>query len=134
MICIQALTGLYPTQLREDSTTGEIQWQNYAQVNPRLAAIISQMVRYDYRQDRFQSATEVLKALEELANPFPDTHYINNRYVSKLKANVLNRNNSPALTKFSSNQLKIILAIIGLLPFIIILVLLFFALIKPFFN
>jgi eukaryotic-like serine/threonine-protein kinase len=73
IIAIQALTGLYPTELQEDPQTGEIRWQNYTQVSDRLAAIISQMVRYDHRKDRYQSASDVLDALQQLVNPFPAT-------------------------------------------------------------
>jgi serine/threonine protein kinase len=65
IIAIQALTQLYPTQLSEDNKTGEILWQPQAQVSAGLASIISKMVRYDYRT-RYQSATEVLQALDEL--------------------------------------------------------------------
>ncbi|MGL4500754.1 MAG: protein kinase domain-containing protein, partial [Planktothrix sp.] len=37
MIAIQALTGMLPNQLREDDETGEISWQNQAEVSPALA-------------------------------------------------------------------------------------------------
>ncbi len=72
MIAIQALTGLYPTQLQEDPTTGEMLWQQQTQVSPGLASILSKMVRYDYR-DRYQSANEVLQALAQLSYSFPPT-------------------------------------------------------------
>jgi serine/threonine protein kinase len=72
MIGIQALTGLYPTQFQEDSTTGEILWQHRVQVSAGLASIISKMVRYDYRT-RYQSANEVLQAIAQLTYSFPPT-------------------------------------------------------------
>ena len=62
MIAIQALTGMYPHQLREDDETGEIRWQDQAEVSPELAAVLSQMIR-DRFKERYQSATEVLTAL-----------------------------------------------------------------------
>lgn len=65
MISIQALTGLQPTQLMEDTETGEVIWQRLAVVSPQLAAILNQMVRYHFTQ-RYQSATEVLTALAPL--------------------------------------------------------------------
>lgn len=66
MLGIQALTGLHPKRLRENPETGEINWQQYAkQVSPELAAILDQMVRYDFR-DRYPSATEALEALQSL--------------------------------------------------------------------
>ncbi|HEY9634509.1 MAG TPA: FHA domain-containing serine/threonine-protein kinase [Coleofasciculaceae cyanobacterium] len=68
MIAIQALTGIYPSNLHQDSQTLEILWQNYVQVSPGLAAVLTQMVRYHF-QNRYQSATEALQALQHLVNP-----------------------------------------------------------------
>lgn len=67
-IALQALTGLDPTQLLEDHHTGEILWQDRRQVNPRLAAIISKMVRYHFKE-RYQTATEVKQDLQRLIDP-----------------------------------------------------------------
>lgn len=68
MIGVQALTGLSPTQLSEDASTGEIIWQPYAQVSDPFAAVLSKMVRH-YFKYRFQSATEALQTLQPLSNP-----------------------------------------------------------------
>lgn len=65
IIAIQALTGFSTKDLKEN-TKGEIDWQSHAQVSDRLAAIISKMVRYDFRE-RYQSATEVIDALQSLS-------------------------------------------------------------------
>ncbi|MGB7440170.1 MAG: serine/threonine-protein kinase [Coleofasciculaceae cyanobacterium] len=66
MIGIQALTGVHPRQLTEDPRTGEINWRDRAsQVNPELADVIDQMVRYDYRS-RYPTAAEALEALRSL--------------------------------------------------------------------
>lgn len=67
IIAIQALTGLKSSQLGEDPNTFEIIWRNQAQVSAQLAKIIDLMVRYDFRQ-RYQSATEVLQALQKLTD------------------------------------------------------------------
>ncbi|MBD2206533.1 serine/threonine protein kinase [Calothrix sp. FACHB-1219] len=67
MIGIQALTGIHPTQLSEDSHTGEIIWQQSAQVSHGLAAVLNKMVRYHF-QDRYKSAKEALNALLALNN------------------------------------------------------------------
>ncbi len=67
MIAIQALTGLEPCDLEEDSQ-GEIVWQDHASVSPGLADVVTKMVRYHFK-DRYQSATEVLQALQQLENP-----------------------------------------------------------------
>ena len=65
IICIQALTGLHPTQFPEDANTGELLWRHQAQVSGGLAAIIAKMVRYHF-QDRYQTATEALQELQLL--------------------------------------------------------------------
>ena len=67
MIGIQALTGLNPRQLVEDSDTSEITWQHQAQVSTELGSVLNKMVCYHFK-DRYQSATEVLEALQPLAN------------------------------------------------------------------
>ncbi|WP_017652629.1 serine/threonine-protein kinase [Fortiea contorta] len=66
MIAIQALTGLSPLQLQVDSYTNEIIWRfENTPVSDYLAAILSQMIRYDY-QERLQSATQVLHILKQM--------------------------------------------------------------------
>ncbi len=67
MMAIQALTGLNPTQLLEDSETGEILWQQHVEVTPALAKILNKMVCF-YFKDRYQSATDTLHALQSLVN------------------------------------------------------------------
>jgi len=68
IIAIQALTGLPATELQEDPETGEIIWRHSVTVNPRLAAVLSKMVRYHFK-DRYQSATEALQACKNAINP-----------------------------------------------------------------
>jgi serine/threonine protein kinase len=66
MIAIQALTGLEPLQLKVDHYTNEIFWRSQnTPVNDYLAAVLSQMIRYD-SQNRFQSAAEVLRVLKQI--------------------------------------------------------------------
>jgi serine/threonine-protein kinase len=74
MIGIQALTGLNPRQLLEDSDTSELLWQHQAQVSTELASVLSKMVCYHFK-DRYQSATEVLQALQPLADLYPPTQH-----------------------------------------------------------
>lgn len=70
MIGIQALTGVYPTQLPEDSATSEIIWRERVKVSRDLGDILDKMVRYDFRQ-RYLSAVEVLKSLNSVkSRPF----------------------------------------------------------------
>jgi serine/threonine-protein kinase len=65
MTAIEALTGKYPYTLPQDDNTDEIIWQDKASVSPSLAAILTKMVRYSHRE-RYQSAGEVLQALQQL--------------------------------------------------------------------
>lgn len=66
MTAIQALTGLHPSQLPTHPTTGEVIWLDRADSSPWLAAILNKLVRYHFN-DRFQSATDVLEALDQTA-------------------------------------------------------------------
>ncbi|WP_341524777.1 serine/threonine protein kinase [Nostoc sp. UHCC 0302] len=70
IIAIQALTGVSATELQEDPETGEILWQHLVTVNPRLASVLTKMVRYHFK-DRYQNATEALQATQEVNNPVP---------------------------------------------------------------
>ncbi len=65
IIAIQALTGISPHELRPNSNAGEIFWRDNAQVSDEVGAILDKMVCYDFRE-RYQSATEVLQALEDI--------------------------------------------------------------------
>ncbi|MEH1887959.1 MAG: serine/threonine protein kinase [Nostoc sp.] len=70
IIAIQALTGLSATELQEDPETGEIIWQQSVTLNYRLAAVLSKMVYYHFK-DRYQNATEALQACKDAINPVP---------------------------------------------------------------
>lgn len=72
MIAIQALTGLHPTQLEDDSQTGEVRWQHLVNADSRLMDVLNRMTRYQFR-DRFQSAAEALQALEQALQQTPPT-------------------------------------------------------------
>lgn len=63
IIAIQALTGVSPIDFQEDPETGEIQWQHLAPVSKELAAVLTKMVHYHFK-DRYQSASEALQALQ----------------------------------------------------------------------
>lgn len=64
-IALHALTGLSPTDLMEDSDTGEILWQQHCLVSNELAVVINKMVRYHFKE-RYQSASEALQGLGPL--------------------------------------------------------------------
>jgi serine/threonine-protein kinase len=70
MVCLQALTGLPPKELPQDSRTGEFccaAFKDRVRVSPQLAAILDKMVLYDYRQ-RYKSAIEALQDIERLSD------------------------------------------------------------------
>ena len=66
IIGLQASTGLSASDLEEDTNTGEIVWEHLVSVSPGLAKILTQMVRYHFR-DRYQNAAEALQALQALS-------------------------------------------------------------------
>ncbi|MUG99899.1 protein kinase [Scytonema sp. UIC 10036] len=66
IIAIQALTGIAPMDLQEDTYTGEILWQHLVPISNNLEAVLSKMVRYHFK-DRYQSASEALQALQLFA-------------------------------------------------------------------
>ncbi|KJH73647.1 hypothetical protein UH38_00110 [Aliterella atlantica CENA595] len=63
-IAIQALTGIYPSQLLKDNNL-ELIWRDRVQVSPSLASIIDRMVSYHFNQ-RYPSAVEALEAIASL--------------------------------------------------------------------
>jgi formylglycine-generating enzyme required for sulfatase activity len=62
MMGIEALTGVSPSLLPEDSQTGELSWRDQVQVSDRLAAFLDKMVSDRYTQ-RYASALEALQGL-----------------------------------------------------------------------
>lgn len=66
-LVIQALTGFHPQFFQYDSQTGDILWQKNI-CSPALAAVLGRMVSYRFG-DRYQSAREVLKTIEQLHIP-----------------------------------------------------------------
>ncbi|MBW4476467.1 MAG: protein kinase [Tolypothrix brevis GSE-NOS-MK-07-07A] len=67
IIAIQALTGVAPMNFQEDPDTGEIVWQHLAPVSPELAAVLSKMVRYHFK-DRYNSVMQALLSLQLLSS------------------------------------------------------------------
>ncbi|MBD2439739.1 CHASE2 domain-containing serine/threonine-protein kinase [Nostoc sp. FACHB-110] len=67
MIGIRALTGIAPHEI-DRNEDGEWEWKDKAFVSDALAEILSKMVLDDFKQ-RYQSAAEVLIALDNLPTP-----------------------------------------------------------------
>lgn len=65
MTAIQALTGVYPSQL-VDPETGQVSWRDQVPLSNELAAILDRMVRPCPRE-RYQSAQECLHRLTAIA-------------------------------------------------------------------
>ena len=66
IIAIQALTGVQPMDLQEDPQTGEMIWQHLVPVSDEFAAILTKMVHYHFK-DRYQSASQVMQALQSIS-------------------------------------------------------------------
>lgn len=66
MLAIQALTGLPPSQIKPDPTTGELLWQDHAHASSTLTTVLTQLTRYDF-QARYQQAIDALQDLGKLA-------------------------------------------------------------------
>lgn len=77
VIAIQALTGLMPISIQEDLNTGELLWQHLVSISRGLANVLAKMVRYHFK-DRYQTASEVLQALQQLNASYPPTTPYNN--------------------------------------------------------
>lgn len=65
IIAIQALTGVPALELEENPHTGELLWQHLANVNYPLAAVLTKMVHYHFK-DRYQTVTEALQACNNI--------------------------------------------------------------------
>ncbi|MGB3694754.1 MAG: serine/threonine-protein kinase, partial [Spirulinaceae cyanobacterium] len=61
MIGIEALTGVFPTDIPLDSNNLELVWRNQAQVTNKTTEVLNKMVRY-HSSKRYQSASETLPA------------------------------------------------------------------------
>ena len=61
--CIYLLTGKSPRDLNYNPLTGEMLWQQHVQVSDHFGAVMKKMLEASVRH-RYQSADEVLKALE----------------------------------------------------------------------
>ncbi len=65
MIGVQAVTGIFPSDLPQNPETGTVDWQKFASVSDGFARILNQMICYHF-SDRYKSAAEVLKDLKSL--------------------------------------------------------------------
>ncbi|QYO66840.1 serine/threonine-protein kinase [Leptolyngbya sp. 7M] len=60
--CLYMLTGKPPMEFSYDSTTGEVNWQDYVTVSEHFGKILDKMLKVSVR-DRYQSADEILRIL-----------------------------------------------------------------------
>ena len=73
VIAIQALTQVEPLDLEEQD--GELVWTHLAEVDSKLAEILTKMTRYR-DHDRYQSARQALQTLNDFANGTTDPREI----------------------------------------------------------
>ncbi|AFY36014.1 serine/threonine-protein kinase [Calothrix sp. PCC 7507] len=103
MIGIQALTGVHPTHLPEDANTGDVIWQDLAQVSTELTSVLNKMVHYHF-QDRYKSAKEALLALEPLAHLYPSKQ---ESAVSPLSVSKILEPQQPSLGQNNNSELRL---------------------------
>jgi len=60
--CLYMLTGKPPMEFSYDSTTGEVNWQDYVNVSEHFGKILDKMLKISVRE-RYQSADEILRLL-----------------------------------------------------------------------
>jgi serine/threonine protein kinase, bacterial len=68
MTCIYLLTGKSPKDLNYNQATGELNWKNQVRLSPRFQQVLEKMLEVSVR-DRYQSAQEALRALEDSQAP-----------------------------------------------------------------
>ncbi|MDZ8183642.1 MAG: serine/threonine-protein kinase [Nostoc sp. ChiSLP02] len=62
--CIYLLTGKSPLEFDQDPITGDLCWQKDVNISDRFAEVLGKMVKFSLH-DRFQTADEVIKALNQ---------------------------------------------------------------------
>ena len=85
MIGIFALTGIQPHELPVDENQ-EVRWIDKATTSTAFAQILTKMVLENHQQ-RYQSATEVLQALQELTGSISSNFSANNSSISTVNLN-----------------------------------------------
>ena len=103
MIGVQALTGISPRDLPLDPNTGEVMWQDKANVSEKLGEVLTNMVRCNFSQ-RYQTAGEALQAVKSPVTILPKSYQSYNKGSSK----------TPADARFL-NQLIKTLALLGIM-------------------
>lgn len=68
LTAIQLLTGLHPSQLVRREDLNLLNWQMGSTVRSELAVILNRMVKH-HREDRYQTAQEILYDLDNLPSP-----------------------------------------------------------------
>ncbi|NET71795.1 MAG: CHASE2 domain-containing protein [Sphaerospermopsis sp. SIO1G2] len=69
MIAIQALTGVFPSEIQVNTTTGNLNWRHLTKMSDKLGEIIDKMTSYHF-SDRYQSASAVIQDLKLLVTSY----------------------------------------------------------------
>ncbi len=83
MTCIFLLTGKEPISFAVDPRTCEVLWQSSAQVSDDLADIINKMIRVTL-VDRYQSAGQVLQAIDSQKLRIKLRRYMDSKYANNI--------------------------------------------------
>lgn len=67
LVAIEALTGIKPTDLKQNQNNGEYVWTHKVALSPEIEHFICKLTRFDFRQ-RFHSASDALASLNMQAN------------------------------------------------------------------
>lgn len=113
IVAVQALTGMLPSQLREDDA-GEVIWRDQAEVSEGLAKFLDKMVRYHFKE-RFETATEALQVLHQVTDSqtsqaeLSSKQSVNHRYQKTVEVeqirNTPNQASAPSVQSEDSENL-----------------------------
>ncbi len=96
MTCIDLLTGKDPTQLPTDPYTCELVWADRVEISASLSEIIGKMVQISLT-DRYQSASDVLNALDNRSIRATLRTYLDQKYAIAKTESIGSRLGYPAV-------------------------------------
>ena len=100
MTCLYLLTGKEPMQFPTDPYTCELEWADAVDISESFREIISKMVQISLA-DRYQSAMQVLIALDNRSVRAKLRTYINRKYAIAKDENIDTRSSHPAVVDWA---------------------------------
>jgi serine/threonine protein kinase len=96
MTCIYLLTGKEPGQFPTDLRTCELMWSEQIEISQSLIEIIDRLIQISLT-DRYQSATQVMTALEHRSTRAKLREYLDQKYAISRQAPIGDRRSYPAV-------------------------------------